>query len=177
MSGKLFHSRSAYHVALLRFPPKPRCFHHLPSKETTSRIFAVGGAIASSTGGSLSNSFCPRGPVAIVFYFAQLGLYEDAPVLPWYYFPKNTQDWRPEKAFGKDWVQGLFNIKHYALKRIAPAVIHPLIHFQLSTNPKGYTEKIRHGPQARPWDMAVGSNHVLGFLKELQLLRGFWRNL
>ena len=131
-------------------------------------------------GGSLSNSFCPRGPVAIVFYFAQLGLYEDAPVLPWY-FPKNTEDWRPEKAFGKDWVQGLltraFNIKHYALKRIAPAVIHPLIHFQLSPISKVYTEKIRYGPQARPWDMAVGSNHVLGFLKELQLLRGFWRNL
>ena len=90
VSGKLFHSRSAYHVALLRFPRNPDVSTTYPAKKQHLEL-SEEEPLLHQHGGSLSNSFCPRGPVAIVFYFAQLGLYEDAPVLPWY-FPKNTED-------------------------------------------------------------------------------------
>jgi hypothetical protein len=119
-----------------------------PAKKQHLELSELEEPLLHQHGGSLSDSFCPRGPVAIVFYFAQLGLYEDAPVLPWYFLKIHRIDVL-KRPLGRIGCKGFLtsNIMH---KRIAPAVIHPLIHFQLSTNPKGYTEKIRYGPQARP---------------------------
>jgi hypothetical protein len=82
--------------------------------------------------------------------------------LPWY-FPKNTEDWRPEKAFGKDWVQGLltraFNIKHICTKTYChrchpPPNRFPIINESESLHRKDQvwtpSQTLRHGCWLKP---------------------------